>query len=54
MHAVGGGTRESSHVAVRDHFVESVLSSHVYVGSGDWSQATGLAQQMLSPAESHH
>lgn len=35
MHAVGGGTRESSPVAVRDHFVESVLSSHVYVGSGD-------------------
>lgn len=54
MHAVGGGTREGSHVAVRNHFVESVLSSHVFVGSGDWSQATRLAQQTLSPAEPHH
>lgn len=51
---MGGSTHEGSHVVVRDHFVESVLSFHVYVGSGDWTKATRLAQQMLSSAEPHH
>lgn len=54
MHAVRGSPCEGPHVEVRDNFMESALSVHVYMGSGDRTYATRLAQQMLLHAEPPH